>query len=136
MPELAFGYLIGFTATLSLVALHIFLQGRKQKSSAMRNIQSNLKKINLFWADSEADIKSYSPGAEKADLEKSIRSICIAGTAFTFMSWAGFFLQLTVMASIRFLAIKRLESKLFDSELAKVDLTPEVAQSEVNRLQN
>jgi hypothetical protein len=133
MPELAVGYLVGFIATLLLVGLHVFLQIKKQQSAPMRIAQSNLKKLNLFWADSEADLKSYVAGSEKIDLSKSIRSILIAGVAFVFMSWLGFFLQLMVMLSLRFLAVKRLERNLFNSELVENDLPISTVTEIVNK---
>jgi hypothetical protein len=134
VPELAFGYLIGFAATTFLVALHIFLQVRKQQSVKMRFIQKNLRKNDLFWSDCESTIKTYSVQAEKDDLEKSLKSIMISGAAFVFMSWAGFILQLILMLSIRFLAVKRLERNLFESELATKDLTREQVVTISNQL--
>ncbi|MBC7740617.1 MAG: hypothetical protein H7061_00365 [Bdellovibrionaceae bacterium] len=134
MPELAFGYLVGFFATLLLVGLHLFLQTQKQKSKAMRQVQSNLKKIGFFWSDSEAEIKPYTAGAEKADLNKSIKSILISGIAFTFMSWVGFVLQFIIMLSLRFLAVKRLERNVFDSELAANELSPTQIKIQYDKL--
>ena len=70
MPELAVGFLAGFFVTSLLVGLHIFLQIKKQNSKPMRQVQANLQKINLFWSDSEVDIKPWSHGAEKLDSKK------------------------------------------------------------------
>ena len=104
------------------MGLHMGLQSRKQKSLAMRQVQSNLKKIDMFWSDSESQIKDYFPGAEKSDAEKSIRSILISGLGFAFLSWLGLFFQLVLMISLRYLAVKRVEIRLFESELAEKDL--------------
>ncbi|MBC7419744.1 MAG: hypothetical protein H7328_03355 [Bdellovibrio sp.] len=134
MPELAAGYLLGFICTLLLVGLHIVLQTRKQKSKAMRQLQSNLKKINLFWSDSEADLKPYSAGAEKLDAEKSLKSILISGAGFIFLSWFGFLFQFILMLSVRFLAVKRLERNLFNSELAEIELSTEMIQQKVQSI--
>lgn len=125
MPELAVAYAVGMLATLLLVGFHIFLQTRKQKSSTMRLVQVNLKKINLFWSESESDIKDYSPGLEKQDAEKSIRSILISGVGFMALSWLGLLFQFILMLSLRYLAIKRIERNLFESEIAEVELSAE-----------
>lgn len=125
MPELAVVYLVGFLITAGLVALHIFLQIQKQKSTEMRFIQSNLKKINLFWSDCDANIKEFQIGAEEKDLDKSIKSILLSGVGFTFLSWLGFLFQLVVMMSLRYLAVKRLERNLFSSELSENEVSNE-----------
>lgn len=122
MPELAIAYAVGFVLTLCLMGLHMILQSRKQQSQKMRQVQFNLKKINLFWADSESEIKEYSLGSEKADAQKSMRSILISGIGFAFLSWLGLFLQFVLMISLRFLAVKRVEIRLFESDLAENDL--------------
>jgi len=122
MPELAAAYAIGFLMTLCLVGLHIYLQSRKQKSASMRQVQANLKKINSFWSETESQINEYVAGAEKKDAEKSIRSILISGIGLAFLSWLGFLFQFVLMLSLRYLAVKRIEIRLFESELAEKDL--------------
>jgi hypothetical protein len=134
MPELAAGYLVGFLLTAGLVALHVFLQIRKQKSSAMRMLQNNLKKNDLFWCDSESSIQEYRPHAEKIDLQRSIKSILISGVAFMFFSWLGFVMQIILMMSVRYLAVKRIETKLFESELAEKELNPEKSREIIKEL--
>ncbi len=134
MPELAFGYLIGFAATTFLVALHIILQVRKQHSKKMQMVQLNLRKNDLFWSDCESSIKSYSVLAEKEDLEKSLKSIFISGAAFVFMSWVGFLLQMILMLSIRCLAVKRIERNLLASELAEQDVPADQVSTIVKKL--
>lgn len=119
MPELAFGYLVGFIITALLVALHVFLQIQKQKSTSMRLVQSNLKKINLFWSESESSIKKYEVDGEKKDFDKCIKSILISGFGFMFLSWLGFLFQFILMLSLRYLAVKRVETNLFESALSK-----------------
>lgn len=128
MPEIAAGYLIGLLLTAGLVALHIYLQTRKQNSLAMRYLQMNLKKINLFWSESESAIKDYTPGAEKIDAQKSIRSILVSGVGFIFLSWLGFLFQFIIMLSLRFLAVKRIERRLFASDLTEKELNPDTIQ--------
>lgn len=125
MPELAAAYGVGLILTLCLMGLHMFLQSRKQRSPEMRQVQSNLKKINLFWSESESQIKDYAPGAETKDAQKSIRSILVSGIGLAFLSWLGLFFQFVLMLSLRYLAVKRLEIRLFESELAEKDLDAE-----------
>lgn len=134
MPEIAAAYAAGIFLTFCLVGLHIYLQSHKQKSLAMRQVQNNLKKINLFWSESESEIKAYEPLAEKQDAEKSIRSILISGVGFIFLSWLGFFLQLILMFSLKYLAVKRVETRLFESELAEKDLDAEKSRDLVAKI--
>jgi hypothetical protein len=134
MPELALGYGIGFIATLCLVGLHVFLQTQKQKSRPMRQVQANLKKIGLFWSETESSIKNDEAGGEKHDAQKSVKSVLLSGTWFVFLSWLGFFLQLIVMISLRYLAVKRLEVRLFESELAEKDLSAEKSREIATQL--
>lgn len=134
MPEIAAAYAVGIFLTLALVGLHIYLQSRKQQNPSMRQLQKNLKKINLFWSESESAIKTYTPGAEKQDAAKSIRSILISGAGFSFLSWLGFFLQLMLMFSLRYLAVKRVETRLFESELTEKDLDAEKSRDLVAKI--
>lgn len=104
------------------MGIHIFLQLRKQKSPQMRMLQTNLKKLNLFWSETESQIKEYAPGFEKLDSEKSIRSILVSGIGFAFLSWIGLFFEFVLMLSLRYLAVKRIEIRLFDSDLVEKEL--------------
>lgn len=115
-------YGAGLILTFCLVGLHIYLQSRKQGSPEMRQVQANLKKINLFWSEAESQVKDYTRGAEKKDAEKAVRSILISGVGFAFLSWLGLFLQFVLMLSLRYLAVKRVENRLFESDLAEKDL--------------
>lgn len=89
----------------------------------MRYIQSNLKKINLFWSESESSVKSLTEDSERKDFEKAVKSILVSGIGFSFLSWLGFLLQLMVMVSLRFLAVRRIERKLFEGDISKKELS-------------
>ena len=134
MPELAVGFLAGFFMTAGLVALHLFLQFRKMKTRRMLLIQKNLRQLGLYWSDSESTIKNDEPGASQNDIKKSIRSILISGVGFMFLSWLGFVMQMTLMLSLRYLAVKRIETRLFESELAEKEVSADVSREIVQKL--
>lgn len=134
MPEIALGYLVGFVWTAGLVALHLFLQIKKMNGPAMKMLQKNLLKINLFWSESEASVKQHVVGIEESDRKKTIRSILISGTGFTFLSWLGFAMQFTLMLSLRYLAVKRIETRLFESDLVEKEVASEICREIVNKI--
>ncbi len=134
MPEIALGYLVGFLLTAGLVALHVFLQLRKLKSAEMILLQKNLKRINLFWSESESAVKDYAEGIDVTDKQKNIRSILISGTGFSVLSWLGLSMQFILMLSLRYLAVKRIELRLFESDLALKELSPEISREILKKL--
>src|SRR4051812_32509323 len=122
VPEMAAAYVIGLPATAGLTGLHAFLFRRKMNSAKMRNIQMNLQSVNLFWSDAEGKIKPWSEGAVEADRKTYFTTVKWLGILCFFLSWIGFFLQLLVMVSIRYLARPRTERKIYDSDLTTARL--------------
>jgi hypothetical protein len=123
LPELAAVYVIGLPATAALTGLHAFLYRRKMKSAEMSNIQSNLRTIGKYWSDSESKIKEFSEDSFAQDQRAYGKTVLWLGLFCFGFSWIGFFLQLLVMVSIRYIARPRLERAFFSSELAYKKLT-------------
>ncbi len=134
-PELGIAYVAGLPATASLTALHAFLFKRKMNSLKMRNVQTNLGLVGKFWSDSEGKIKDLAPnmGIEQ-DKRAYYRTVLWLGIFCFGLSWIGFFLQLLVMLSIRYLARPRLERKVFESPLAETVCEPSKVRSHLSEL--
>lgn len=125
MPELAAMYLVSAILNLLLMCLHLFLQNRKNHSSQMLNLQTNLAKISLAWSDRRGELVAKTDYDADEDWSRQKRTILVAGFFCALISWPGLFFQLVLMASIRYLARPRLEKRLWESELAKKELSPE-----------
>lgn len=119
MPELAAMYGLGFVCCLALTMLYVFLRDRRRKSHGAQLVQTNLKKIGLFWSDHRDSVVPLSPDVNQAEARKSQLAIGYTGLILSLLSWAGVFFLLIIMLSERFLARSRRERRLFGSELSK-----------------
>lgn len=133
-PELAAVYVVGLVPSASLTALHLFLFRRKIKSEEMQTLQVNLQKVNLFWSESNGEISTLEQGTPAQSERKYFRNVIIFGIIFFFLSWIGFFVQLLIMISLRYLAMPRVERALFASRLAEEDLIESEVRKELQIL--
>ncbi len=124
-PELGAAYLVGFLPNFGLTGLHLWLARRRQQSPATQNLQNNLASVNLTWNETKAELQALPLNATKEqlaekqahDLEQYNRTALIFGALCAGLSWLGFFFQLLMMASLRFLANPRSEKFLRSSRL-------------------
>ena len=138
LPEMAISYVVGTTASVSLSGLHIFLFKQKIKTKSFVQLQSNLAQCELFWSETESNIKaaenlSLSELKEK-DQQQYIKSVLLSGALFAALSWIGFFLQLLMMASIRYWAVSRRERQIFESDLVLKDHSKDYVLRSVDEL--
>lgn len=132
IPEIAGAYVTGLIPSSGLTGLHLYLFRRKIHSKAMAVLQLNLQKVNLYWSESNGEISTLEQGTPSQSEKRYFKSVVIFGIVFFFLSWIGFFVQLLIMVSLRYLAMPRLERALFASKLAE----HEMSESEVrNALQ-
>lgn len=134
LPELAVAYVTGLPANALLSGLHAFLFHQKMRSNAMAQVQTNLAKLDLFWSDSESKVKRIGETNQTTDKASYYRTVLRLGVICFFMSWLGFFLQLLVMISVRFIARPRLEKALFSSELAQQNLSYEDIRARLDQI--
>jgi hypothetical protein len=134
VPEVAAAYIAGLVPSSALTALHLFLFRRKIKSQEMQTLQANLHKVNLFWSESNGEISTLEQGTPTQSERKYFKNVLIFGVIFFFLSWIGFFVQLLIMISLRYLAMPRVERALFASRLAKEYLTEVEVRSELQIL--
>lgn len=132
MPELAFGYLIGFTLCTCLVGFHYHLQLKKINSKKMFFIQKNLSQVNFYWSETNAEIQTLTTDSVFIDNRNSLKTILIFGLACMVLSWLGLIFQFIILISIKSLAIKPIEKKLFLSDLALKELTIKEIQDIIN----
>lgn len=134
IPEMAAAYLTGLVPSAALTALHLYLFRRKIKSNEMTCLQTNLQKVNLFWSESNGEISTLEQGTPAQSERKYFRNVLIFGVFFFFLSWIGFFVQLLIMISLRYLAMPRVERALFASRLAAEELSEADVRKELQLL--
>lgn len=134
IPEIAAAYVTGLVPSSALTGLHLFLFRRKIKSKEMICLQNNLQKVNLFWSESSGEISTLEQGTPALSERKYFRNVIIFGVIFFFLSWIGFFVQLLIMISLRYLAMPRVERALFQSRLAKELMTEAEVRIELQLL--
>ncbi|MEK7356305.1 MAG: hypothetical protein AAB250_07635 [Bdellovibrionota bacterium] len=117
MPELAAIYVLGVVVGYALTALNIGFRKRHRKSLAFRNVETNLRKADLYWSYDEDKIVEWSETRAKDDDAKGNRSFAIAGALISALSWVGVVFILILVASEHLLARSRRERALFASPL-------------------
>lgn len=132
LPEMAFGYAVGMVPSAALTGVHLSLHHRKIHSPEMRRLQENLGKVGLFWCETESRIRPLKPESLQKDFAKYQRSVILLGGLCLFLSWLGFLIQLGIMASIRYLAISRMEKRLFQSPLIDKALSASEVQKQID----
>lgn len=121
-PELAAAYVIGWIPSAGLTAFQAYLYERKIKKAESRQLQTNLRKVHSYWAESQGKVLSLDEGSPQKDRKIFRRSLLIMGALFLFLSWLGVFFHLLVMSSMHVLAISRFEKRIFSSALVTQEL--------------
>lgn len=134
VPELAAAYVTGLVPSSALTALHLYLFRRKIKSAKMHTLQVNLQKVNLFWSESNGEISTLEQGTPAQSERRYFKNVIIFGIIFFFLSWIGFFVQLLIMISLRYLAMPRVERALFASRLANEEMPEKEVRAELQTL--
>lgn len=130
LPEMAVVYGVGLLPNLALAGLHLELHRRKSNRPSTRLLQRNLAKAGFQWSEAAGKIVPFENDSQEKDKRSYRRSVFILAGLCLFLSWLGFLAQLLVMISLRYLAVSRMEERLFSSRLAREDL----AEAEVERL--
>ncbi len=136
LPEMAAAYVVSLVPNAALTGLHLFLYQRKSRSPKVRQLQSNLGKIGLHWTETEGAIVSFTEESFAKDARKYRRSVFLLGGFCLVLSWLGVITQLIVMASLRYLAVSRLEQRVFTMDLSKNDLLLEATRARVEELRS
>lgn len=121
-PEMAVSYVVGWIPSAAVTGLHFYLHRKKVRSGPYQQLQKNLRKVNLIWRESRADIETFTEGKEERDLALYEKNLLLMGTFFFFLSWAGFVFNLIILVSMHKLAVSRKEQKIFASPLTQRDL--------------
>lgn len=130
IPELAVVYVAGLPANAALSGLHAFLFRMK-----MRSVQANLSRVGFFWSDSKSKIRRIGDDTEAKDIAAYYKTVIRLGVICFVLSWVGFFFQLLVMFSIRFLARPGLERAVLTSDLAARELTSEEVKAALSDIE-
>ena len=122
LPEMAVSYSIGLLPNLGATGLHLYLHRRKMLSPGMKQLRHNLSQIHCYWNDSKNRIENLRKNSFQEDLWAYQKGVFIFGALCFFMSWLGFFIQVMIMVSLRYIVISRFEQEIFSSELAAKSL--------------
>ncbi len=137
-PELGVAYVTGLIPNFALTSLHLWLARRRAKSPDTQNLQLNLLKLQLVWCETKAELQRLNPptperslDTQDRDLEHYNKTAVIFGALCAAISWLGFFFQLLMMASLRYLASPRNERFLRASRLTQ---TPDLTVTEISEI--
>ena len=134
-PEMAAVYTIGLIPSALVTGAHFLLHHKKLQSPAFQQVQRNLNLEDCFWSETQgtvvalhgANAHAFEGDLMANDVDQYRRSLKVMGVVMFFLSWPGFLFHLLILISIRWLAVPRLERKIFASPLAQRDLSrPEV----------
>ncbi|MES2964760.1 MAG: hypothetical protein V4760_12780 [Bdellovibrionota bacterium] len=131
MPELAAFYALGVLVGFVLTAFNIGLKKRHRTSSSFRNVEANLRKIDLYWSDNEDRIVEWTETRAKDDASKGNLGFAIAGALISALSWLGVVFLIVLVVSEHYLARSRRERALFASPLGESE---NLSSDEVRRL--
>ena len=137
MPELAFVFFIGICTTLVCNLIHLWKIQKHFQSQKYLQIQKNLQKTLRFWSSANAEVLASIHTEQlrhdiQQDQSKTRNSALILLALTTFMSWFGLMLFLIYTFSIYKIARPRTEQKLFSSQIASHDLSPQQIQHILN----
>ena len=118
MPELAAVYGIGFIFCLALTMVYVYLRSLRRTTDAAVTVQTNLRKVGLYWSDHQDAVVRYSAKANESETKKSQLAIGYTGMILSLLSWGGVVFLLIIMLSERFFARSRRERRLFGSVIA------------------
>lgn len=130
MPELAAIYAVGVLLGFIVTAANIALRKRRRQSSTFQRVESNLRKVDLYWSENEDRIVDWSETRAKDDAAKGNGGFMVAGALISGLSWPGVFFLLILVLSEHVLAKSRREKALFASPLAWHD---DLEKDEVER---
>lgn len=134
-PEMAAGYVVGWIPSLSVTALQYWFYKKRIQSPAFQQLQQNLAQVETYWSETQARFVPLHEDSFKKDQDSFLRSLWIMGGIFFLMSWAGFIFNLIVLLSVRWMAVPRLERKVFASPLCERSLSHKEVSDELAELQ-
>ncbi len=134
-PELAVSYVVGWIPSLAVTALQYRYHKKRIQSPAFQQLQKNLAQVETYWSETQSGFLPLHPDSFQKDQESFKRSLWIMGAIFFFMSWLGFIFNLIVLLSIRWMAVPRLERKVFASTLCEKQLPHKEVLEQLQELQ-
>lgn len=114
-----------FILSALVISWHLSFVRSSFNSKKYLILNQNLKKLNLFWSNTESNFVELHENSLAEDRKKALRTVALIGI-LAFASLPGFLLVLASVLSIRYLARPRKERFVFQSDLSDKDL--EIAQ--------
>ena len=123
-------YVTSFILSMMLVAWNYVVLSRQLRSESLLSINSNLKKIGMFWSVSSEDFSSLHESSIEKDASSALRSTLMLGI-LGLGSALGFALLLVITLTMRLLKTNRRGRAVFHSALAN---DPNLATDQVQKL--
>jgi hypothetical protein len=133
-PEIAAVYVIGMIPGGLFSTFHYLRRKARSTSRASRQLQSNLKKINLCWIDLHGEVAAYRLDIESFQSEALKKTFLLGTVATMAASWLGLFFHLLVFFSLEKFAVSRFESRLFQSDLVQTELSAQQVQQQLDEI--
>lgn len=118
MVEIIVGvWLACFCLSMIVVAINFNWTRKKLQSRKLKNLNTNLEKVGLYWSNSQGTFATLTPEAIDADARKTQR-VNLFMAFLGLWSVIGFLLLLIVVVSVHMVARSRKEIATFQSALA------------------
>ncbi len=129
-PEIAAVYIVGMIPAGLFSSFHFYRRKARANSKTVRQLQKNLRQVNLFWMDLNGSVETYQSSLPAQQDQALKKTFVTAGIATVATSWLGLIFHILIFFSYEKFAVSRFESRLFRSPLVKEDLSGE----DVNKL--
>ena len=135
MIEIILGiWVVCFFLSIMVLGINFHLMRKRLGSEKLKNLNMNLKKINMYWSNTAEDFLPLDSDSINKDEEKTLRNALFMGF-FALGSLPGFILLFILILSIHFLAPSRKTVATFNSALAQKNaLSQEEVQNLVKQL--
>lgn len=110
-------WLVCFCLSALTLAINFHLTYRKMRSRALRNLNLNLEKVQMYWSNSAGNFAPLTSGAIEKDRKDTLRNAFLLGF-LSLGSLPGFLLHFIIVVSLHLLARTRKEIATFRSPLA------------------
>ena len=122
MPELALGFFVGGILSALFLLFTVYQLQQKFNSQAYRQLQANLKKLQLIWSENNGDLVALSAKGVTKDQKSVLTTHIVFGVLCIFLSYFGLLFQIIIYFSKKKLAVSQLEKKVMNSDLCRHDL--------------
>lgn len=134
IPELTAAYLSGMVPAAAMAGTIALVQARKAKSKQTQTLQANLALLSYQWSDRQSAIVMLSERQKEKEAKLAARGNSLMFAFGIFASWLGFLILLLLFVSMNYIAVPRVERRLYESDLANKILAPDQVEAILKEL--